>query len=149
MLQDGFEEKLASHKQLIETKMSPVITLVKVLQINDSKAFVTNYSQLLEQRYQTPEAMQQLLALLDISKDVAVARVNMFRALGNSGGLAAVCSHRLCTACRVCNVSLASMHGHLVFLSCTASTASQGSRATFAVRAVAGSVDPLRSLRCQ
>lgn len=93
VLQAGFEEKLASHKQLIDTKMGPVITLVKVLQITDSKAFVTTYSQLLEQRYQTPDAMQQLLTLLDISKDVAVARVNMFRALGNSGGLAAVRSH--------------------------------------------------------
>lgn len=91
-LQVGYEAKLASHKELIESKMSAAITLVKVLQITDSKTFVTTYGQLLEHRMQTPDAMQQCLALLDISKDVAVARINMFRSLGNAGGLAAVCS---------------------------------------------------------
>jgi hypothetical protein len=86
----GYEEKLSTHKELIETKMSAAITLVKVLQITDSKAFVTTYGQLLEQRMQSPEAMQQCLALLDISKDVAVTRINMFRSMGHAGGFAGV-----------------------------------------------------------
>lgn len=89
-MQDGYADKLAAHKELIEAKMSAAVTLVKVLQITDSKAFVTTYGQLLEQRHQNPEAMQRCLALLDISKDVAVTRLNMFRSLGNAGGLAGV-----------------------------------------------------------
>jgi hypothetical protein len=104
--QEGYEEKLAAHKELIETKMSAAITLVKVLQITDSKAFVTTYGQLLDQRMQNPEAMQQCLALLDISKDVAVARINMFRSMGNAGGLAGVCplTPRHASCCWFCNI---------------------------------------------
>lgn len=86
LLQPGFESKLVDHKQLIETKFAPAIALVKVLQITDSKAFVTAYSSLLEARWQNADAMQQALAVLDVTKDVAVTRLNMFRAAAAGGG---------------------------------------------------------------
>lgn len=94
-MQKGYEAKLAAHKELIEAKMSAAVTLVKVLQITDNKQFVTTYSQLLEQPLQNPEAVQQCLALLDISKDVSVTRINMFRSLGNASGFTMVRSKLL------------------------------------------------------
>ena len=63
---------------------------MKVLQITDSKAFVTAYSSLLEARWQNADAMQQALAVLDVTKDVAVTRLNMFRAAAAGGGGLAV-----------------------------------------------------------
>lgn len=85
-LQPGFESKLVDHKDLIETKFAPAIALVKVLQITDSKPFVTAYTSLLEARWQNADAMQQVLTLLDVTKDVAVTRLNMFRAAAAGGG---------------------------------------------------------------
>lgn len=91
-MQAGFEGKLADHKELIESKFAPAIALVKVLQITDSKAFVTAYGSLLEARWQNADAMQQALALLDVTKDVAVTRLNMFRAAAAGGVGLTVCS---------------------------------------------------------
>lgn len=98
-VQPGFASKLVDHKELIEAKFGPAIALVKVLQITDSKAFVTAYGSLLEARWQNADAMQQALALLDVTKDVAVTRLNMFRAAIAGGGSLTVRCHRCYKGC--------------------------------------------------
>lgn len=99
--QDAAKESMRHHKEAVEEKMQPVVTLIKVLQITDDRAFVGTYQQLLQQKYQNAEAMQQLLNLLDLSKESAAARLAVFRGPGGSSGLLAAV--RLQRAVRCCH----------------------------------------------
>jgi hypothetical protein len=98
-VQTSDKEVQKAHRDSVNEKMQPVITLVKVMQITDDRAFVTSYQQLLEQRFQTIAQMQQVLAVVDVSKDAVAARLNLFKYRGSSSTISKVCPisllHRL------------------------------------------------------
>lgn len=91
-MQASDKEVQQAHRDTVDEKMQPVITLVKVMQITDDRAFVTSYQQLLEQRFQTIAQMQQVLAVVDMSKDAVAARLHLFKYRGSSSSITKVCS---------------------------------------------------------
>jgi hypothetical protein len=76
-LQAEEQERQEQYKEAVEMKMQAAITLVKLLQIADDKAFVGSYQQLLENRFQSSAQMQNVLMVADVSRDTVIARVNL------------------------------------------------------------------------
>lgn len=78
-VQSGQATQQDHHRASVEAKMQPAITIVKLLQIADDRAFVTSYQQLLEQRFQSSTQMQQILLVADVSKDTVMARLSLYK----------------------------------------------------------------------
>ena len=72
----------AAHAATVADKMQPIITLVKVLQIREDGPFVQSYQALLEPRLLTVPHMQQLLLVVDASKDSVAARLHLLKYRG-------------------------------------------------------------------
>lgn len=85
-------EQQEQYKEAVETKMAASITLVKLLQIADDKAFVGSYQQLLENRFQSSAQLQQVLMVADVTKDTVLARLNFFNYRRGAAALPRVCS---------------------------------------------------------
>ena len=70
------------YKGLVQTHMSPMVNIAKLLGMKDDGLFITAYRALLPREYQTPAELSRLLMLVDMKQEQRDHRMLKFTSHG-------------------------------------------------------------------